>query len=456
MAEEDEIDDKSPHEQYDYSYIDPLTAIGFQVEPDSIYYIGPPKDLSTYPMYIENPEKHDKNIGSFISYTLNGTDIIGKMTRRYSDFFALYEKLVQRWPGVYIPKIPPKIITKNTSRKRIKRRMRLLNRFCLNLSEIDYLYNCDETYLFKSNNQDVATLINKMPEMTLEETIHRMKEAFPNYDDNYDILLGKPKILNFANFLKKHLKMIELFQKTVETAIEKREQEKKKYYELINGYVEYEKNTVLVYNDEQIENLIFNNPSNSELVEKIKVLDKKMINPFTSFKDWLEEEILDAEAMSLAIKGINDFMEKEEKYEQKLTTIENELKKIESGGSSLKTLFKKKDNVIAEITKEKEETLQKLENVQLLVKILAYNMEKQINDFKETKSLCYFKNLKIFAILQKESNKVIKDIWNAIKNSISEIAPDASKSDEEYLVKPMSKEDVIDVEQIDADEGDGD
>ena len=154
MTEEDEIDDK--YEQYDYTHIDPLSAIGFQVEPDSIYYINPPKELSTYPMYIEHPEKHDKNIGSFISYTLNGTDIVGKITRRYSDFFALYEKLVQRWPGIYIPRIPPKIITKNTSRKRVKRRMRLLNRFCLNLSEIDYLYNCDETSMFKGNNQEDA------------------------------------------------------------------------------------------------------------------------------------------------------------------------------------------------------------------------------------------------------------------------------------------------------------
>ena len=452
MAEEDEIDDKSPQEQYDYSYIDPLTSIGYQVESNSIYYIYPPKELSTYPMYIENPEKHGKNVGSFISYTLNGKDIIGKMTRRYSDFFALYEKLVQRWPGVYIPKIPPKIITKNTSRKKIKRRMRLLNRFCLNLSEIDYLYNCNETSLFKSNNQDIAILINKIPELTLEETLHRMKEAFSNYNENYDILLGKPKILNFDNFLKKYLKNIELFQKKVETAVEKREQEKKKYYELINGYVEYEENSILTYTEEQIEKLIFNNPSNSDLVEKIKTLDKKMINPFTSLKDWLEEEILDTEGMILAIKGITDFMEKEEKYEQKLTSIENEIKKVEAGGSSIKTLFKKKDDVINKMTKEKEETKQKLENVQLLVKILAENMEKQINNFKETKKNSYYKNIKIFAILQKESNRVIKELWDSIKNSINQMAPDASKSNEEYLVKPMVQEDNIEVEQIDGDE----
>ena len=452
MAEEEEIDDKTQQGQYDYSYIDPLTSIGFNVESDSIYYIYPPKELSTYPMYIENPEKHAKNVGSFITYTLNGTDIIGKMSRRYSDFFALYEKLVQRWPGVYIPKIPPKFITKNTSRKKIKRRMRLLNRFCLNLSEIDYLYHCDETSLFKSNNQDIATLINKIPELTLEETLHRMKEAFPNYNENYDILLGKPKILNFDNFLKKYLKNIELFQKKVETALEKKENEKKKYYELINGYVEYEKNSIEIYTEEQIEKLIFNNPSNSDLVEKIKLLDKKMINPFISLKDWLEEEILDSEAMLLAIKGIIDLMEKEEKFEQKLTSIENEIKKVEAGGSSIKTLFQKKDNVINKMTKEKEETKQKLENVQLLVKILMDNMEKQISDFKGTKTHSYYKNLKIFAILQKESNKVIKELWDIIKISINQIAPDASKSNEEYLVKPMSQEDNIEVEQIDGDE----
>ena len=62
-----------------------------------------------------NPEKHEKNIGAFITYTLNGTDILEKISRRYSDFYALYEKLVQRWPGVYIPRIPPKLIAKNTS-----------------------------------------------------------------------------------------------------------------------------------------------------------------------------------------------------------------------------------------------------------------------------------------------------------------------------------------------------
>ena len=93
MAEEEE-DLKSQqtekdNEPFDYNQVDPLTAIGFSAEPGDIYYISPPQELSTYPMYIENPQKIDKKkIGVYISYTLNGTDITEQMARRYSDFYA--------------------------------------------------------------------------------------------------------------------------------------------------------------------------------------------------------------------------------------------------------------------------------------------------------------------------------------------------------------------------------
>ena len=453
MAEEEE-DLKSQqtekdNEPFDYTQVDPLTAIGFSAEPGDIYYINPPQELSTYPMYIENPQKTDKKVGSYISYTLNGTDITEQMSRRYSDFHALYEKLIQRWPGVYVPRIPPKKITKNTSRKMIKRRMRLLNRFCLNLSNIDYLYSCDETSLFKGNTPDLANAISKLPELSLEDTLSRMKDAFPNYNENYDILIGKGKIFEFEGYLKKSIKNIEQFQKTVEIAAEKREHEKKKYVEFINGFVDYEKNAMLSYADDNNSCLIFNNPSYTELAEKVSKLKDQMINPYTAFKDWLEEEYLDTEAMTIAIKGIFELMEKEDKIRQKLESIEADLKKIEGGGSSLKTLFKKKEDVIANKQKEKEEAQEKLDNAALLVKIVAENMENQIEEFKTLKTQTYYKYLKIFAILQRESNRVIRELWTLIQNALNEVAPNAGQANEEYVAQPIST--APEEEQADAD-----
>ena len=455
MTEEEEGDGKThqnekDNEPFDYNQVDPLAAIGYSAEPGDIYYINPPQELSTYPMYIENPQKIEKKVGaSYISYTLNGTDITEQMSRRYSDFHALYEKLLVRWPGVYVPRIPPKKLTKNTSRKMIKNRMRLLNRFCLNLSNIDYLYSSDETSLFKGNTPDLANAITKLPDLSTEDYLAKLKDAFPQYNENYDIIIGKGKINEFDIFLKKSLKNIEVFQKSVESAAEKREHEKKKYVELMNGLVDYEKNGIISYAEDN-NSLIFNNPAYTELAEKVNKLKDEMINPYTAFKEWLEEEILDAEAMSIAIKGINELIEKEDKYRQKLESIESELKKLEGGGSSLKTLFKKKEDVISSKQKEKEETQEKYDNMSLIVRIVADNMENQIEEFKNLKTQTYYKYLKIFAILQRESNRVIRELWTLVKNALNEIAPNAAQANEDYVAQPISNDPNED-EQVDAD-----
>lgn len=445
MAEEDEIDDKNQkdkdNEPFDYNQVDPLTAIGYNAQPGDIYYISPSKELSTYPMYIENPQKHEKKVGgNYISYTLTGTDITEQMSRRYSDFFALYEKLLQRWPGVYVPRIPPKQITKNTSRKRTKRRMRLLNRFCLNLSNIDYLYSSDEARLFKGNTPELANSINKLPELSLEEYLEKLKTAFPNANENYDVLIGKAKINDFEVFIKKSIKTIELFQKSVDSAVEKRDHEMKKYIELINGLVEYEKNSMTAFSDDNDNVLIFNNPTYNDLLEKVNKLKNEMINPYTAFKDWLEEEILDAEAMTIALKGINDLKEKEEKFEQKMESIESDLKKIEGKGSAIKKLFKKKEDLIAGKQKEKDEVQEKLNTIDQIVKLVSENMENQIEEFKTQKTQTYYKYLKIFAILQRESNRVLREMWILVQKALSEVAPNAYQDNGEYVAEPISTE----------------
>lgn len=50
---------------------------------------------------------------SFVTYKLTGVDQKGAFEnkRRYRDFFLLREKLVERWPGLYIPPISSKKAT---------------------------------------------------------------------------------------------------------------------------------------------------------------------------------------------------------------------------------------------------------------------------------------------------------------------------------------------------------
>ena len=73
---------------------------------------------------------------NFVSYTLGGNQVNEEISRRFSDFYTLREKLIERWPGVYVPNIPPKKTIGNTGLKIIDKRIRLLNKFCYQLSHI--------------------------------------------------------------------------------------------------------------------------------------------------------------------------------------------------------------------------------------------------------------------------------------------------------------------------------
>jgi hypothetical protein len=55
---------------------------------------------------VTNPD--DKN--GHVEYRVKGKDRLGEWegARRYTHFFLLHEVLVQRWPGFYLPWLPPK------------------------------------------------------------------------------------------------------------------------------------------------------------------------------------------------------------------------------------------------------------------------------------------------------------------------------------------------------------
>ena len=437
MTEGEETTGGNEQSQINYSQNDLLSSIIYSAQPGDIYYMNPPQELNTYPMYIDNPKKVEKTVGSYTCYTMDGKDITEQLTRRYNDFFSIYEKLVQRWPGVYIPRIPPKKVTGNMDPSMIKTRMRLLNRFCLNLSKIEYLYNAEETKIFRSNVPDVSNAINKLPQLSYSEMLTRMKEAFPEYNENYDMIVGKSKLTEFENFLKKYQKNIENFQLSVNSASDKRETEIKQYMEMISGFTNYEKDNIMSYADNNNNNLIFYNPSYSSLSEKVLKMKKEMINPFVAFKDWLEEEKLDLEAMLIAIRQIYELIEEENKLKDKLNGIEGEIKSGQVG--FIKGLLKKKEDIIVENEKRKEVTQQKINDIGVIIRILGDNIENQIEEYKKEKTKSYYKCLKIFAILQRESNKVVRELWTLVKNALNDISPNAGQ-DEEYQAQPMNEQ----------------
>ena len=420
---------------------DPLQEIGYSAEPGDLYYLSPPKELTSYPMFIDNPKKVEKSMSSFVSYDLDGTDIPDKLQRRYSDFFSLYEKLVQRWPGLFIPRIPPKKITGNTDPFYIRIRMRLLNRFLLKISEIDYLYKSEETQIFKSNVQEAHSQIDKLPDLGYNVILGKLKEAFPDYNEHFDIITGKAKFRDFELFLTKCLKNLEDFEESVNAAKEKREADKTRYCDFINGLANYEKSNMKNYTDEKQKGLVFFNTSYNTLHEKIFKLKNELVNPYICFSYWLEEEILDIEAMQIAIKKIFQLIDEEDKLKDKLKAVEDDIKKAESGNFGFFSgIFKKKENILADYQKDRMNLEQKVNDISTVIQIVSDNMSKNIETFKAERVKNYYRHLKMFAIMNRESTKVIRELWILIDKALSEICPNAG-DDEDFVAKPMSPDD---------------
>ena len=86
---------------------------------------------------------------------MDGTDSTEQLTRDidFVTFMKIFPKDGQR---IYIPIISSNKMTRNQDPSMIRTRLRLLNRFYLNISNIECLYKAEERNIIISNIPDVA------------------------------------------------------------------------------------------------------------------------------------------------------------------------------------------------------------------------------------------------------------------------------------------------------------
>ena len=86
----------------------------------------------------------------FVAYTVKGVDKLGTFEgrRRYNEFYLIRACLTQRWPGIFIPALPPKKAMGNKDVKFIIERRYFLERFILQLSRVSFLINQEEFRIF--------------------------------------------------------------------------------------------------------------------------------------------------------------------------------------------------------------------------------------------------------------------------------------------------------------------
>ena len=95
---------------------------------------------------IESTQTRGASGQKYTVYRILGSDHSGEIDifRRFSDFDTFRNILIGRWPGIYIPSIPPKQQIKKTEAKLVKERHYFLDKFLKDCSTLPYIYESEE------------------------------------------------------------------------------------------------------------------------------------------------------------------------------------------------------------------------------------------------------------------------------------------------------------------------
>lgn len=128
--------------------------------------------------YITDPTEEKDTVGKFISYQLKGVDIPEPVPRRYREFDVLRSKLIDRWPGFYVPPLPKKKAIGNKSQDTVDTRYFQLNRFCKLIGKHELFYASPETKAFISNTCNVEKAMGQVEKESTQQMLSRYKEKF--------------------------------------------------------------------------------------------------------------------------------------------------------------------------------------------------------------------------------------------------------------------------------------
>ena len=333
-------------------------------------------------IYVSDPIYTKEGVKGHTTYKLKGARVPEELIRRYKDFDALRKKLVERWPGVFIPNIPHKKKVGNKSKRIISMRLEMINRFLRKLSKLEYLFSSEEMELFLQNTSSVSKTLDGVKDESYDELLKKYSLAFTDFDENFDVAAGKEEQEKFLKKLNEVYPKVKHFRYMVKQARDRYKDEQDNYLAVINMISLYEKETVnnFVNNDEN--KLIFFNMKNIEICELISKTQEQVINPYDRFFAAITEDYLETEAMIEALVSLKNLQENYNKLTKSLNNHNTQITELQSGKSTVKTMFKNKEKEISKLSTEKENIEKDINDLGEIIKIATFNMQNTIEKFK--------------------------------------------------------------------------
>ena len=367
-------------------------------------------------LFVSDPIFNKEGVTGFTSYTLQGSKLPEPLSRRYRDFAALRKKMVDRWPGVFIPNIPHKKTVGNKDKEIVGLRIEMINRFLKKLGKIDYLFNSDEMELFLQNSSNVPKTLDSIKEDTYEELLKKYASVFTDYDDNFDTLAGKTEQDEFVKRLNENYPRLRAFRTFIFQEKERFKDVQKNYLDVINLLSIYEKEIINTFVNNDENKLVFYNMKNIDLCKNISNAQEKIINPYDRLYEAITEDYLDTEAMQEALESLKGLQDNYNKLTKNLTSTNVKLNDLQAGKSNIKNMFsfKGREGNISGLMMEKEKLETDIENLGQVIKIATFNMQNQIKNFKNISLENYYGELSRIEKDTESNSKIFDDLWETV------------------------------------------
>ena len=367
-------------------------------------------------LYVCDPVLIKDGVTPYTSYTLKGKGLPESLNRRYRDFDALRKKLVERWPGVFIPNIPHKKTIGSTDKGTVELRIEQINRFLKKLSNIDYLFQSDEMELFLQNSSNIPKILDNIKEESYQDKLKKYCQVFTDYDENFDTIAGKTDQENFSKQLSIIYQNLRAFKNFIQGEKERYSAFQKQYMAILNLLSFYEKDVIKNLIGENDDKLVLFNPQNIDISKNISTAEENLINPYDRLFDSFTEDFLDAEAMQEALEGLKNLRETYNKLTKNLTSVNVQLNDLQAGKTNVKNLlsFKNKEDNSNKLMIEKEKLEKDIDNLGQIIKIATFNMQIQIKNFKSISLENYYKELRLIQEDTERNAKIIDTLWDSV------------------------------------------
>ena len=276
-----------------------------------------------------------ENKGDYVVYIIKGTIIEGELQRRFSEFFAFYEKLKQRWPGIYVPPISKKQLFSNFELDTLNKRKYQLDTFVRELYKIPYLFESEESKIFFSKeygigtNQDLIKTFNKLTELS-------KAQIYENYENKIKPFYSNSKKRDFNDeqyqyciqYIDNFLDKLNIYKEKCLQFSNDKEYIINNSCETLQSYENFEKLAVSEFLNKDTSKLMFYNPSNSKLTQAIINFKKEMKNPYQMLGNWIRQKEIELWSMKESLNKYKKMYSEKDNLVYDITSLENKLKNL--------------------------------------------------------------------------------------------------------------------------------